>query len=398
MAAAESMPIVVPSRCASVKQPDQNLLPGIERHFRNLPAAAVVPIHPRDPAAWSLPAGDWLTSPLLHDNLHLGEPDAVTAVWRIPLLRRLLYLTCRSTHAVASSAQFCMSALRVHSSVSSDHRPSKIPGVCAVYTVLRLRMLGNPLTSADLALFLQLRSQAGCLNPRQLRRHSGILNRLYRGHVLYVGCVITTRNDDPDTTWSQCVDRLLLVLEADLIHLICTDYDVDRRSLAIRLLIYLLEDSGVVESMSWVVRMNSLKRLLDVNRDQAYSASLLGVFCHVCSQWPVLGSGEQSDEDHYYSDAVANSTMLGIHGLPESSPLHQVMLEVDCAQAADPFCVYSRGVMQCLCHLRDGVDRRYAPAETNFDALKVVMDRLIVMLERCQCRQCKDLVGMVTMD
>jgi hypothetical protein len=369
--------------------PELPLLPGVSVSFRDLPQVVVIGIIPRYPEVCSLPSGDWLTNLFLSQHLHCGMPDAVTSVWWFRRVRRLLSLTCRATYAVALSRPFCLASLRVHSTLppSMDVK-ARATGICAVYTVLREQSRSRPLTLtlADLGFFLQLRSQAGGtsgINPRALRCYSNLnLRRYAAGHIMYRDCIMRGE-EHASSLWPDLVSTLLLALEADLIDLVCTAKDADFRWLAMRLLNYLLADSGNVEAVSWIARLNSMIRLLDVPRDAALSVALLDAFCIVCTQWNVLPAGE--DEGHL---------VLGIKGLHDSSPLHRLIKEVDQAQDTDRFCVYSNGVEQCLCGLRDGLHPGYASPDTDFGALKELRERFRVLLDRCRCTDCTGLIQM----
>jgi hypothetical protein len=267
-------------------------------------------------------------------------------------------------------------------------------GICAIYTVLRQRMCARLLDLADLGYFTQLRSQAGDIDPMQLVRYSKCSpGQGYVGHPQYLDCITeggcfmmspNVRGVAP--TRPSMISTLLLKLEADLVRLVRTVENADFRCMAMRLLTYILADSGNVKYVSWIVRFKYLIPLLDVPRNAALSVALLDAFCHVCTQWNVLVYADEEDYIPHF--------LVGIKGLHESSPLYRLILEVEQRQAIDFFCVYSIGLMRCLCVLRDGLDRRFALPTTDFDALEQLRERFRVLLDRCRCTDCVGLIQM----
>jgi hypothetical protein len=370
-------------------------VPGVDSSLRSLlPTVLLHPIIPAERHRPVLPGGDWLACSALYEAVHDGQSDgqsdAVTATWGIPVVRRLLSLTCRALHAAASSYLFAIAGLSTHRRASRAWKKSlklQAGSISAVYTQLRARMRSTPLTAADVAAFLQLRSHCGTIiKPRQLRNYSRINVLDCVEHSAYIRS-LHGHGHGIELQWPALVTRMLLALEADLVHLICTTNDADSRVMAMQLLTHVLADSGVVEELSWVVRLDSLCRLLQVPRTPLFSRELLSAFCYVCTRWEVRS--EDSDQ------ATATANMMSIHGLHESSPLNTLLSEVNEAQLLTPFCVHSRGLVCFMCDLRDGLEPEHAEPEGDRDALQLLMQRLTAMVLRCQCSECLGVMSMM---
>lgn len=370
--------------------------PDVLRVLQRLGAVSIVAITPADLTKRSIPSGDWLSCPLLHEHLQTGGANTICKVWDLVFVRRRLSLTCRTFRAIAVSASFALAAVSVGRQIMATADPTFLPRggarqypayhkICALYTVLRMR-LARPLHLPDFAFYLQLLSDCPSVKERHLAVRSSLNVGDWPAHSLYMHAITGRHSDEDDDQglqeapgggpiWPYLIQVMLVGLEEHLIALIPT-LEEEARLLVTRLLAKLLKHSGFIEGAPWLQRLARLVTLLGLPRDAPFRVVIFDIFCYVSVAWTPAVLDDPA--------AVAGTLLMGSNGLGATAPLRQLLIEVE---ETAPCCLFSDGLVRCVGDIRNGL----ADEDNDLGALRELMERFKALLARCACHQCTDL-------